>query len=126
MTSMQNLQTCSIADLNLFTSMIAFMHSETIQVTDNTINGACVVPIWINLVGGSSRQCRRRRFILIGLIHPISAANDSMPHFSADLTGRTTRRIMTMSSGSRTCHLCFYVYDALMMNSDVRRMMYNV
>ena len=39
---MQNSQTCSIADLNLFTSMIAFTHSETIQVTSDMISGACV------------------------------------------------------------------------------------
>ena len=102
MTSMQHLQTCSFADLNLFTSMILFTHNEMTQVTRDMISGACVaIPIWINLVGGSSHQCRRRRFILIGLIHPIPAAIDSMPHFAANLAGRTNRRVMTITNRTR-------------------------
>ena len=80
MTSMQNFQTYSIFDLNLFASMIVFAHNETIQVIGDMISGVCiVVPIWINLVGGSSHQCCRRRFFLIGLIHYIPATNDNSP-----------------------------------------------
>jgi hypothetical protein len=51
MTTMQNTQTCSIADLNLIATIVAFANPQTIEITGYVICSASVtVPVRIHLV----------------------------------------------------------------------------
>jgi hypothetical protein len=58
---MHNLQTYTIADLNLFATIVPLTNSEAIKITDNVIcsTGICV-SVWINLVSKLKLGCGGR------------------------------------------------------------------
>lgn len=57
MANMQNAQTCSITDVDLLTTVVAFSYGQTIEIDGYVIGSARIkIPVWIDLVRSSGRQ----------------------------------------------------------------------
>jgi hypothetical protein len=71
---MHNLQTCPVADLHVFTTMVPITKGKTIEITADVIGSPGVgVPIGINLVGSSGCSSSEWWLFLNRFIHTVPA-----------------------------------------------------
>lgn len=100
MTDMRNVQTCSIADLNLLLAIVPLLYGQSIQITCDVVGCPCIsIPIGVNLVGCicHNNWCRVCFIYLIWMIETMITFYCRVPNLATHLTSwlRTTTTLMT-------------------------------
>jgi hypothetical protein len=105
MISMQNTQTCSIANLNLIATIVAFANRQAIEITGYVIHSTSVtIPVWIHVVLMCGGHRSRGRLLLIRIIHLVPTPNGRVPDLAADLAGGERRSHDDLRKDEETCH----------------------
>ena len=96
---MGNLQTCAIADMDLFIAVVALVDVEAVEVVGDVIGGPGThVPGWIGGGVGARRSVVGARgsvhgvlLTRVGMIEAATTVVSDMPGLAADLAGEIGR-----------------------------------
>ena len=89
LTSIGDVQTCAVADLDIVGAVIAFAEGEAIQITRDMVGRSCVcVPVGIDLVPGAGSGDVHRVLLFIAMeraIKTLAALNSDVPLYATEL-----------------------------------------